>query len=1062
MTSPTRAVALVAGALVAGLLAIPSGPATASVRGDDTPDPVLGDSTGSLAGGVQPERQDQPVTRLIVRTASGSAITEPVRTAAADLAGVDVAAPLRRIAGGATVLSLSGAVSVAKAWDVARALTARADVAYAEPDLLLYPSATSPVIPNDPSFPAQWNLWDTSAASAGGYSSKAAAAWTRTTGSPSVVVAVIDTGITGHADLVGQTVPGYDFVSNPLTGNDPTPGRDGDPSDPGDWTPAAESANFASPFYGCPTTSSWHGTHVAGIIAASQSNGVGISGIAPDVKVQPVRALGRCFGYSSDIADAIEWASGGTVAGAPSNPNPADVVNLSLGGVGVCEAAGTMQRAITRARARGVTVVAAAGNEGQSITAVAGQPGSGSVPANCAGVIRVVATGRGGELAGYSNVGSAAHPADLAAQGGNGTAGILSTVDSGTTSPRGDSYAYYQGTSMAAPHVSAAVALIQSLVSPRLTPDEVRARLRATTTPFPRGNGCTPALCGAGILDIGASLPTVPSAPPEVEAAGSAGAVDLAWEAPESQPAPLTGFHIIVSADAGATWSDVGTVGASSEPSLRVTSYPGGVISDGVSYVFRVSALNSVGEGPSTASNAAIPGLVTVPARAAAPLATGGVERLAMSWVPPADGGSPITGYSARYRIVGSASWVCVPGGGLPCPNVGIATSTDITTWPTPFQAGRYEVEVAALNAMGKGLYSPSAVVVVTGLTQSATVSAGTLRPFRDGFQDSVRLAATSNMTTSGSVRILNSAGSVVRTYPLGRSTRWSITWAGTDGRGRRVPDGTYRVETLLQARSSTLTRVASRPVLVANSRATKPAVRVTTSTVFPYRDGYRDVMAIRTSATVPATTTWTILRKGRAVWSRSFTRRAVAASTWNGRDRRGRPLPVGAYTLRVSSTGGEGRAAVSVRTITISAKRARKVAFTVSGTAGSAARYGFGGGALPSRAGTSVDLPAGSFATFSLPLPPTATTYSAVSIVSCGSAAGSPRPQLGYYVGAENDPVFTGPRVTLRSGCVRGTAASVAVHGRALRWWVANADTGSSIWRVTRFVVNGTRIVLA
>src|SRR5690606_15464034 len=161
---------------------------------------------------------------------------------------------------------------------------------------------------------------------------------------------VLDTGYADHNDLDANIVPGYDFIIDEAVAGDGD-GRDGDAHDPGDW-------------YG-GYASSWHGTHVAGTVAAVTDNGAGLAGVAYKAKVQPVRVLGHGGGYTSDIADAIVWASGGTVDGVPANENPAEVLNLSLGGDGSCAQDPVTQEAIDGAIERGVTVVVAAGNDNQ-------------------------------------------------------------------------------------------------------------------------------------------------------------------------------------------------------------------------------------------------------------------------------------------------------------------------------------------------------------------------------------------------------------------------------------------------------------------------------------------------------------------------------------------------------------------------------------------------------------------------------------------------------------------------------------------------------------------------
>jgi len=295
-------------------------------------------------------------------------------------------------------------------------------------------------------------------------------------------VAVIDTGYRPHADLSGQILAGYDFISDATIANDGG-GRDSDASDPGDWTAAGE-CGAGEP----ASNSSWHGTHVAGTIAALTNNGSGVAGVAFGAKVVPVRVLGKCGGYTSDIADGIIWASGGTVSGVPNIAARAQVINMSLGGGGACDT--TTQNAINGARSRGTVVVVAAGNEAQNA--------SNSSPANCSGVITVAATNRSGGRASYSNYGTIV---DVAAPGGDSGAAILSTLNAGTKGPGADSYAGYMGTSMATPHVAGVVALMLAK-NAALTPDEVEARLKSSVRAFPAS--CSG--CGAGIVNASAAV----------------------------------------------------------------------------------------------------------------------------------------------------------------------------------------------------------------------------------------------------------------------------------------------------------------------------------------------------------------------------------------------------------------------------------------------------------------------------------------------------------------------------------------------------------------------------
>ncbi len=392
---------------------------------------------------------------------------------------------LHATATGANVIDLGRHMTVAEARAVAADLAARdANVEYAEPDRIMKIMMT----PNDPRYAEQWHYFE----STGGL--RANTAWDIATGA-GVNVAVLDTGYRNHTDLSGQFVQGYDFISTADIGGDGN-GRDSDAQDPGDSVTAGQ-CGAGEPASG----SSWHGTHVAGTIAAKTNNSVGVAGVAFGAKIVPVRVLGKCGGYTSDIADAIIWSSGGTVTGVPANANVAKVINMSLGGGGACDA--TTQTAINGARSRGTTVVVAAGNENQNA--------SNSSPANCVGVVTVAATNRSGGRAWYSNFGA---NVDVAAPGGDTSVnsnGILSTLNAGTTVPGADNYAFFQGTSMATPHVAGVVALMLQK-TPGMTPDAVEAKLKSSSRPFPAT--CTS--CGSGIVDATAALGGTVTPPPPV------------------------------------------------------------------------------------------------------------------------------------------------------------------------------------------------------------------------------------------------------------------------------------------------------------------------------------------------------------------------------------------------------------------------------------------------------------------------------------------------------------------------------------------------------------------
>ena len=414
--------------------------------------------------------------------------------------------------------------------------------------------------PNDPLYAAgqtsatpavgQWYLRAPTSATIANASSvvssiNATAAWDITNGSSGVVVAVLDTGVRkDHPDLAGKLLPGYDFAGGPGTAdaialaNDGA-GRDNDASDPGDWITAAETNAVDGPFEGCgnldtsgnPTLkadSSWHGTQTAGLIGAATNNGVGMAGVGRGVMLLPVRVLGKCGGYDSDIQAAMLWA-GGIAATPGPNPNPAKVVNMSLGSEGTCNVA--YRDVVAQLNAAGVVVVAAAGNEGLTV----------GTPANCPGVIAVAGVRHAGTKVGYSDLGSTIA---IAAPAGNcvNSSGaclypLLTTSNSGTTDPvAGAPGAIYTGggadaslgTSFSAPLVAGTVALMFS-AAPTLTPAQVMQYLQSSARPFPQtgaGTGvtactaptsaaqssecyCTTSTCGAGLLDAGAAVAAV-------------------------------------------------------------------------------------------------------------------------------------------------------------------------------------------------------------------------------------------------------------------------------------------------------------------------------------------------------------------------------------------------------------------------------------------------------------------------------------------------------------------------------------------------------------------------
>ena len=490
----------------------------------------------------------------------------------------------------------------------------RADpaVAFADVDERRYPLA----MPNDPLFlpvagssSGQWYMQTPSAAlpTSDAAATDAVSAWNITQGSSGTVIADVDSGILfGHPDLLragfgGRLLPGYDFVSGDIDRKTGAPlgtfliandgdGYDPDPSDPGDWVSATDLQNPVFPPADCgdpnnnngPVDSSWHGTRVMGVLGALTDNEVGIAGMTWNPYLLPVRALGKCGGFDSDIIVGMQWAAGMPVSGVPDNPYPADIINLSLGGSGSCPS--DYQSVVSTLNGMDVLLVASAGNASGPV----------AVPGNCPGVLAVAGLRNVGTKVGYSSLGPEAGIAAPAGNCVNSSGACLRSIDTtsndGLTVPGNDTYTNETnvnlGTSFSAPIVSGIAALMRA-VNANLTPAQLIARMQASASPFPQppglpqcpmlssdGSGecaCTTTTCGAGMVN---ALSAVKAA---------------------LNPIAALALPANISAGVAATYDGSGSVAACGTPSsLTIASYQwtatGGVVISGAATAAQVMA----------------------------------------------------------------------------------------------------------------------------------------------------------------------------------------------------------------------------------------------------------------------------------------------------------------------------------------------------------------------------------------------------------------------------------------------------------------------------------------
>ncbi|MEP4145606.1 MAG: S8 family serine peptidase [Halioglobus sp.] len=444
----------------------------------------------------------------------------------------------RGAAMGAHVVGLGKNISIDEANTIAKKIAADSElVEYAVPN---YPIELMAVRPSDEYFDAyQWHFK--------GYPDNGmnlSEGWNYTTGSEDVVVAVVDSGIRyDHPDFdPTRLLPGYDMITDLYAGNDGD-GRDSDATDPGDWID--DGTYILQP-------SGWHGTHVAGTIAAASNNGIGVTGVDWKAKLLPVRALSNRGGTLLDVTDGIVWAAGLPIEGAPINHNPADVINLSLGAPGVCDA--HWRAVLNQVDQLGVVVVVAAGNDSSN--------SAGYAPANCPNVITVGAHNRSGKLSSFSNYGS---NLDVLAPGGDHPTPddscdgqqIISLGVQGIAYAEAPILSCKNGTSMAAPHVAGLASLMLS-INPDLEPGEVKSLIKSGARDFPWDDtNCPSKGCGVGLADAkGALDATVRYIQPEELVACSAPDIKLSNQSQVDDFQATYGRGAICNHIEGTLWID--------------------------------------------------------------------------------------------------------------------------------------------------------------------------------------------------------------------------------------------------------------------------------------------------------------------------------------------------------------------------------------------------------------------------------------------------------------------------------------------------------------------------
>ena len=722
-------------------------------------------------------------------------------------------------AGLSHVVRLSGVRADADFDTLLRALRGRSEVAHVEVDAVAYRALS----PNDELFgdgrEILWNLKAPNGSRAGGMNLPTA--WDRTRGA-GITVAVLDTGIVPHADLDANVLSnGYDFVGADSDGafrvaNDGD-GRDADPADPGDWVAAGD---LAFPvFTGCTVAnSSWHGTAMAGVIAAVGNNSVGLPGVAYESKILPVRVLGKCKGYISDIADAIRWASGAAPAGGatwaslgiPANTTPARVINLSFStppmvsptpATPSCQA--NLQSAIDAARTAGAVVVAATGNDGAAPATGASSIGA---PASCSGVIAVTSHTIEGDRLSIANwgpgtdlsapaTGSCATLTGCLPHGTTGASGtvwreVWSTQNIGVTAPTTSASMVFSqaGTSVSAAHTSGAAALLLSAM-PSLNPDGVESILKASTRAFPVNSYCWTfevgtLNCGLGLLDATDAMTRLTALTPAVTASTSAAV------ATAGSTVTLTGAATPGSAGSESaltySWQQlsgpvVTVTGSTSKVATFTAPSPGGAMS------FRFTASDATGASASATVNLRANTAPTVNAIPAQSARAGAALTFTAT-------GTDAESDALTFAATGLPSGATLSSGG-------------VFNWPIS-AAGTYSVAITASD--GFLTSAPRTVTITVAPNTAPTVNEIAARTVRAG--EPVTFTATGADAESDTLTFAATGLPTGATFSAAGAFNWSPA----------TPAGTYTVS--ITASDGLLTS-AARAVTITVRANTAPTI---------------------------------------------------------------------------------------------------------------------------------------------------------------------------------------------------------------------------------------------